>query len=436
LTAFYASWLSCEDVRRTWRDKHGRPNNQQHPGLAGQVGDDAFRSDEDAAENEQPALELTGALSVGFIATASGVLVLLFYVDLYLVVTVLFCVSASSSVGSVLFRPAVGKLLGASKAKRVLANSELCGPVTALDAASNGLGALLALAWFLTRFTWPWAFLLQDLFGCCLCALFLGVIRLPNLRVATTLLSLAFVYDVFFVFLSPLFFHESVMVKVATGNQPTADPNLCEKYPSAAGCRTEELPMLLLLPRIQDFSGGFTMLGLGDIVLPGLLLSFGCRFDCTSKHCLSVKRWPEHWLLLCAGYAAGLACANFAVALTNLGQPALLYLVPCTLGPLLLKAQREGTLKELWEGPPEMALFDGGGGGGIADRESSVGDRDRKVGISDFDLKSENAYHHAASRRGEGSAHNHSSTAMYGGVAVPVHLQKGGQEGEPLLFDI
>jgi hypothetical protein len=47
---------------------------------------------------------------------------------------------------------------------------------------------------------------------------FLSVIRLSNIKVATILLSMAFLYDIFFVFISPYFFQESIMVKVATGN--------------------------------------------------------------------------------------------------------------------------------------------------------------------------------------------------------------------------
>ena len=50
--------------------------------------------------------------------------------------------------------------------------------------------------------------------GISLCILFLSLVRFPNIRVATVLLCLAFFYDIFFVFLSPIFFKESVMVKV------------------------------------------------------------------------------------------------------------------------------------------------------------------------------------------------------------------------------
>ena len=43
--------------------------------------------------------------------------------------------------------------------------------------------------------------------------------------------------------------------------------------------------------------------------------------------------------------------ANIAVVLTDMGQPALLYLVPCTLGLLLFIAHHDNTLPDLWRGP-------------------------------------------------------------------------------------
>ena len=83
---------------------------------------------------------------------------------------------------------------------------------------------------------------------------------------------------------------------------------------------------------------GYTMLGLGDIVLPGLLVAFAARCDACA---LQRRYFP---LMVC-GYAVGLAMANVAVAYFAQGQPALLYLVPCTLGPFLHAAQRDGYLQ-------------------------------------------------------------------------------------------
>ena len=110
-------------------------------------------------------------------------------------------------------------------------------------------------------------------------------------QVSTVLLCCAFCYDIFFVFLSPLVFGHSVMIQVATGGQagvPVKDTNtgdsycddFCNFHSESARCPDHEaLPMLFRIPRMQDWRGGAAMLGLGDIVLPGLLLSFLLRYD-------------------------------------------------------------------------------------------------------------------------------------------------------------
>ena len=54
------------------------------------------------------------------------------------------------------------------------------------------------------------------------------------------------------------------------------------------------------------------------------------------------------------GYAIGLMAANFAVEYFETGQPALLYIVPLTLGPALYRSFKAGSLPELWRGLPRM----------------------------------------------------------------------------------
>jgi hypothetical protein len=44
----------------------------------------------------------------------------------------------------------------------------------------------------------------------------LQIVRLPNIKVSTVLLSCAFFYDIFWVFVSPLIFQESVMIVVCS----------------------------------------------------------------------------------------------------------------------------------------------------------------------------------------------------------------------------
>jgi hypothetical protein len=60
--------------------------------------------------------------------------------------------------------------------------------------------------------------------------------------------------------------------------------------------------------------------------------------------------------------------ANLAVAIFQAGQPALLYLVPLTVGPVALRAHLRGELDALWRGRSVgiggNALGEDGGGGG------------------------------------------------------------------------
>ncbi|GJN04367.1 hypothetical protein PR202_ga21911 [Eleusine coracana subsp. coracana] len=93
--------------------------------------------------------------------------------------------------------------------------------------------------------------------------LIIHVTELPNTvywQVASALLSAAFVYDIFWVFISPLLFHESVMIAVARGDNSG-----------------ESIPMLLRIPRFFDPWGGYDMIGFGDIIFPGLLVAFSYR---------------------------------------------------------------------------------------------------------------------------------------------------------------
>jgi hypothetical protein len=61
---------------------------------------------------------------------------------------------------------------------------------------------------------------------------------------------------------------------------------------------------------------------------------------------------------LIIAYAVGLMMANTAVYLMQMGQPALLYLVPCTLGTMTFMGWRRNELRGLWEGPRVIGTAD------------------------------------------------------------------------------
>jgi hypothetical protein len=143
------------------------------------------------------------------------------------------------------------------------------------------------------------------------------------------------------------------------------------------------VPMLLRLPRFQDELHGQTMLGLGDIALPGLLVSFLLRFDMHQG--LSWKR--GYFTLGIVGYAVGVGLTYVALCVMQQGQPALLYIVPCTLYVVLLVAACRGDLALMWRGTEqemetmrrEAERMNGGAAsaGGAAGRDEEDGSGSR-----------------------------------------------------------
>jgi signal peptide peptidase-like protein 2B len=95
------------------------------------------------------------------------------------------------------------------------------------------------------------------------------MMKLGNIKIATLLLIAVFTYDIFFVFITPLFLDgESIMITVAKGGGgETVADDFCYKYPEDKDCTgIDFLPMLLLVPRFNDYQRGSALLGLGDIV--------------------------------------------------------------------------------------------------------------------------------------------------------------------------
>lgn len=58
-----------------------------------------------------------------------------------------------------------------------------------------------------------------------------------------------------------------------------------------------------------------------------------------------------YFVHMVVAYAIGLGMANIAVYVFHMGQPALLYLVPCCLGTMCILGWQRQELRQLWDGP-------------------------------------------------------------------------------------
>merc|ERR1712167_136599 len=105
-----------------------------------------------------------------------------------------------------------------------------------------------------------------------------------------------------------------------------------------------EAPIKLLFPKsyYPIDPKKMSMLGLGDIVIPGIFVALCLRYDLRQGKTTSVFQWCFF------GYILGLATTVYVMHVFKAAQPALLYIVPACIGTAVAGAMAKGKLKELW----------------------------------------------------------------------------------------
>nr|XP_044990874.1 signal peptide peptidase-like 2B isoform X3 [Jaculus jaculus] len=310
-------WAGSHDVKRRYM-KHKR--------------DDGLEKQEDEA------VDLTPVMICVFVVMCCLMLVLLyfFYDHLVHVVIAIFCLASSTGLYSCL-APCIRRLPFCRC--RVPDNS-----LPYLHKRPQVHMLLLALLCIAVSVVWgifrnedQWAWVLQDTLGIAFCLYMLKTIRLPTFKACTLLLVVLFVYDVFFVFITPFLTKSgnSIMVEVATG-------------PADSATR-EKLPMVLKVPRLNASplalcDRPFSLLGFGDILVPGLLVAYCHRFD------IQVQSSRIYFMASTIAYGLGLLVTFAALVFMQRGQPALLYLVPCTLLTSCAVALWRRELGAFWTG--------------------------------------------------------------------------------------
>ncbi|PVV04659.1 hypothetical protein BB560_000833 [Smittium megazygosporum] len=201
---------------------------------------------------------------------------------------------------------------------------------TFLHIISTVFGVLIVGAYMYTK-NW----ILSEIIGICFCLTAIKFMKLDKAISGIIMLSGLFLYDIFWVF------GTEVMVSVA---------------------KNLDAPIKLVFPKnIFDADGAnkFVMLGLGDIIVPGVFIALCLRFDQSVylkkigyqhrkplPEVLKGKKsnfsFPTPYFTAClTAYIAGLATTIFVMHTFKAAQPALLYLSPaCILSVLGLAAVR------------------------------------------------------------------------------------------------
>ncbi|KAK9143374.1 hypothetical protein Syun_012774 [Stephania yunnanensis] len=165
--------------------------------------------------------------------------------------------------------------------------------------------------WYAKQKHW----LANNILGLAFCIQGLEMLSLGSFKTGAILLAGLFVYDIFWVFFTP------VMVSVA---------------------KSFDAPIKLLFPT-GDSARPFSMLGLGDIVIPGIFVALALRFD------VSRGKTNRYFRSAFSGYAVGVALTIFVMNWFQAAQPALLYIVPAVIGFMAVHCIWNGEVKPLLE---------------------------------------------------------------------------------------
>jgi minor histocompatibility antigen H13 len=219
----------------------------------------------------------------------------------------------------------------------------------------------LAVLYFKTKY-----WMLNNLIGIAIAMQGIEMVSLGSFKVGAILLCGLFFYDIFWVFgTDKLMTGESVMVVVAKG----LDAPIKLLFPrvsmnSAVQVANEMVKEVVTTvssstqkPPVFNFAGDkldFSMLGLGDIVIPGFLIALLLRFDAqnaqaTPEHGAHGHFSKPYFHSNLVAYTLGLSLTITMMTYFEAAQPALLYLVPACLGAALLMASFRGELSLLFE---------------------------------------------------------------------------------------
>lgn len=154
------------------------------------------------------------------------------------------------------------------------------------------------------------------------------MLKVSKFEIVFLLLWLLFFYDIFWVFKSDL------MITVA---------------------KNFDVPIKLILPLAN---GKKSILGLGDMVIPGVLVALALKFDVDlglekfskldNKMKSSFTFVTPHFWSCVIGYALGIISTFVSMILMDHAQPALLYLVPWCCISLIFQCFAQGTVKRAY----------------------------------------------------------------------------------------
>jgi hypothetical protein len=219
-------------------------------------------------------------------------------------------------------------------------------------AAALAVAGTVVTAWLVTG---QWA--LANIMAGSMCVLVVSLCKAPSFKLVSLVLAIMSLYDVFFVFFSERIFGENIMVQVSTVASRNPISIFTEAlHLSMSPVRRLPLPGKIVFPSTLAGSpdGAFTMLGLGDIMLPSILLCYLRDCDIALCSSQSVPLSYFYYLRALLAYAVAITTCFLANAASESAQPGLMYIVPALLIPTLILARARREFQFIWHGSQRL----------------------------------------------------------------------------------
>jgi len=190
-------------------------------------------------------------------------------------------------------------------------------------------------------------FTLNNLEACFIVTTWLELLGVNSFKTAVILLFGLLFYDVTWVFGSPKILELASRLLGGAGDFMPKNGSVMADVAMSPMLST---PTKFLFPRASALASSssssgfdFSLLGLGDVLVPGLLIGLLLRFDEQGS------KEQNYFSSALAAYCIGLLVSFAASLVSSQGQPALLYLVPLTVGTAVFTAFKGSEFGDLWD---------------------------------------------------------------------------------------
>ncbi|RLV88969.1 putative intramembrane protease [Spathaspora sp. JA1] len=187
------------------------------------------------------------------------------------------------------------------------------------------IALVVSLVIMVLYYIYPDSWIISNIIAVNLVVAIISTRKINEFKTGVVLLLGLFVYDIYFVF------GTEIMETVA---------------------HELDVPLRLVMPKSGNY---VNLLGLGDLFVPGLFISLCLRFDVYqfyAKNNISfnhLNKYPKpYFVASLIGYFIGLSLTFVMVDIFDVGQPALLYLVPCLLIGVIGVSLYRGEFTTLW----------------------------------------------------------------------------------------